>query len=157
MRVEVRTLEAEIQKHLSVLKRLEDYLVRFSREKLDGNTPCVDSAMILAQALTNYYTCLETVFLRISRFFENNLPAERWHQSLLEKMTLQIDEVRPRVLRDDVYWGLLELLKFRHFARYYFEMDYDWQKLMYLVEKFHTVREPVREDIENFVRFLVQL
>ena len=41
--------------------------------------------MVITQSLTNYYTCLETIFLRISKFFENNLDKDQWHQSLLEK------------------------------------------------------------------------
>ncbi len=43
-----------------------------------------------------------------------------WHRPLLEKMALEIEDVRPKVIGDAAYHGLLELLKYRHFARYYF-------------------------------------
>ena len=36
-----------------------------------GRTPI--SALIVAGLLENYYTCLETIYLRISQSFENNL------------------------------------------------------------------------------------
>ena len=42
-----------------------------------GRTPI--SALIVAGLLENYYTCLETIFLRISQSFENNLNSARWH------------------------------------------------------------------------------
>ena len=52
------------------------------------------SALIIAGLLENYYTRAETIFLRISQYFENNLDAERWHSDLLQKMMLNIEGVR---------------------------------------------------------------
>jgi hypothetical protein len=152
----VRTLRAEISKSLSVLSRIEDFLIGFQDQKL-SETPGLDEAMIVTQALTNYYTCLETVFLRISKFFENSLDKEQWHRSLLEKMTLEIEDVRPKVIGDHVFQGLLELLKFRHFARYYFELDYDWDKLRFLLKKFNAIHTEVRAELSDFDRFLQKL
>lgn len=149
----IKTLRAEINKSLSVLTRIEDYIVDFQQEKLN-KTPGIDEAMIVTQILTNYYTCLETVFLRISKFFENNLDKEQWRRSLLEKMTLEIEDVRPKIIGESVYHGLLELLKFRHFSRYYFELDYDWDKLMFLLKKFNDIHFQVRKDIAEFDDFL---
>ena len=152
----VRTLRAELDKSLSVLARIEDFIVDFQDRKL-SEAPGIDEAMIVTQALTNYYTCLETLFLRISKFFENNLDNEQWHRSLLEKMTLEIEGVRPKAIGDYVYFGLLELLKFRHFSRYYFEMDYDWDKLRFLLKKFQEIRVRIRTDLSNFDEFLKRL
>ncbi len=42
------------------------------------------SAMVLAEFMVDYYTCLEICFFRISQLFENRLAAERWHLDLLE-------------------------------------------------------------------------
>jgi hypothetical protein len=58
--------------------------------------PTRENRIVLAEIIANYYTCLETIFLRVSQHFENNLAAERRHQDLLEKMTIDIDGVRPR-------------------------------------------------------------
>ena len=153
---EVQTLRAEIGKSLSVISRVENFILDFQKRKL-SKTPGLEEAMVVTQALTNYYTCLETLFLRISKFFENNLEREQWHRSLLEKMTLEIEDVRPRVISDAVYNSLLELLKFRHFARYYFELDYDWDKLRFLLKKFNAVHTQARADLSDFDRFLKQL
>jgi hypothetical protein len=60
--------------------------------------------------ITSYYTCLETIFLRISQFFENQLNPEKWHKHLLEKMRIQINGVREQAISDDTYYLLLELL-----------------------------------------------
>lgn len=156
LETDVRTLRAEMNKSLSVLSRIEGFIFEFQDQKL-SETPGLEEAMIVTQALTNYYTCLETLFLRISKFFENSLEREQWHRSLLEKMTLEIEDVRPKVIGDAAYQGLLELLKFRHFARYYFELDYDWDKLHFLLKKFNTIHHRVRADLSDFDRFLQRL
>jgi hypothetical protein len=72
-------------------------------------------------------------------------------------MTLDIEDVRPKVIGDLVFQGLLELLKFRHFARYYFELDYDWDKLRFLLKKFNGIHTEVRAELLEFDRFLQQL
>ncbi len=152
----IHSLRAEINKSLSVLARIESYIMDFQQQKLT-RTPGLDEAMIITQALTNYYTCIETIFLRISKFFENSLDQEQWHRSLLEKMTLEIEDIRPKVISGEVYSALLELLKFRHFSRYYFELDYDWDKLLYLLKKFNEMHDRAKADLLEFEAFLNRL
>jgi len=109
--------------------------------------------MVVSQSLSNYYTCAETLFVRASRFFENHLPQDRWHQALLEKMVLEIEGVRPRVISGPVYSALVELLKFRLFSRYYFDLDYDWDKLLFLLKKFNDLQEPLKNDLADSTLF----
>ena len=120
-----------------------------------GRTPI--SALIVAGLLENYYTCLETIYLRISQSFENKLEAARWHNDLLQKMTLEIEGVRTAAVSDDAFSPLFELLKFRHFKRYYFELEHDWDRLDYLVTKLRQAHPLVTRDLERFVRFAAAL
>ena len=48
-------------------------------------------------------------------------------------------------------------MKFRHFRRYYFELDYDWDKLDYLQTVFKRVVDRLPSDLQSFVSFLRQL
>ena len=154
---DIQVLRSEIAKGREVMDRLARYLHVYQAEKITGKTPSIAEAMVVSQSLSNYYTCIETIFVRISRFFENHLPPDRWHQALLEKMCLEIEGIRPRVISDFVFSSLLELLKFRHFSRYYFDLDYDWDKLLFLIKKFNDLREPLKKDMEKFDVFLVRL
>ena len=120
-----------------------------------GRTPI--SALIVAGLLENYYTCLETIFLRISQSFENKLNPARWHIDLLEKMTLEIEGVRMAAVSEETFSPLFELQKFRHFKRYYFELEYDWDRLDFLVAKLRQVHPLVERDLERFVRFVTVL
>lgn len=137
-------------------KRLEDVRRSIEQALADeiaelGKTP--RSALIIAGLLENYYTCLETVFLRISQHFENRLDPARWHNDLLQKMTLEIEGVRVAAVSEAAYPPLFELLKFRHFKRYYFELEYDWDRLDYLVAKVRQAHPLVMEDLTRFARF----
>lgn len=72
------------------------------------------------------YGVLENYFLRVSKFFENALPADRWQKSLVEKMALEIPGVRPALLTEELSkHRTQELLKFRHLFRNMYGEDLD--------------------------------
>jgi len=154
---EILTSDGEIKKGMDVLETLGNRLAEHEERKVVGRQPGAEEAMVVAHLISSYYTCAETLFLRISRFFENSLPGERWHQALLEKMALSIEGVRPAVLSDQQCRDLVELLKFRHFNRYYFELDYDWDKLEFLLKKFKTLRPGLINAFEHFRSYLKSL
>ena len=82
---------------------------------------------------------------------------EKWHSDLLRKMTLKIDGLRNAVISDETYATLLEFMKFRHFKRYYFEFEYDWDKLRFLEKKYTQVKPMLEKDLNRFEAFLNEL
>ena len=48
---------------------------------------------------------------------------------------LEIVPIRPRVISQPVKEDLAELMRFRHFRRYYFGTAYDWERLDALLEE----------------------
>jgi hypothetical protein len=143
-------LLGELAKTRSVLARIERYYDEYRRASLNTEAPSTENRIVIAEILANYYTCLETAFLRISQLFENELPPDRWHNDLLDKMTLSIEGVRPQVLSEESYSALRELMRFRHFKRYYLEFEYDWDKLQFLMKKLDDVRPRVNADLDGF-------
>lgn len=71
----------------------------------------------LGYTLHNLYNAFEGYFFRIAKFFENNISDLTWHKGLLERMTLDIDGVRPALFGLDFSLRVEELLKFRHVFR----------------------------------------
>jgi hypothetical protein len=143
-----------IERTLRRLDRLHGRLAAAKSHDIPVLGRTENSALIIAGLLESYYTCLETAFVRISHFFENSLSTERWHSDLLEKMTLRIEGVRIPAVSADGYGSLLELLKFRHFRRYYFETEYDWDRLDFLSGKLDSMHPRVIEDLTRFIAFL---
>jgi hypothetical protein len=153
----ILTLIAEIDKCLEQLGILYLYFKQAEEDlKLLPEDKKYD-LVIQANLLADYYTCLETAFVRISKFFENNLEKSKWHLNLLEKMTLDISGIRKRLLRDETYTMLKEILRFRHFKRYYFEFDYDRDRMDFLKKKYIQSYNLVKDDLNNYKYFLQQL
>ncbi len=150
----MKSLAAEARTTLEVIRKIEDYYDEYTRSSLHRDEPSRESRIVLAEIFGNYYTALETLFLRVSQTFENNLSPARWHAELLDKMILEIDDIRPRVISNDTRDALRELMRFRHFKRYYLEFDYDWDKLVFLEKKFSAVRDSIHGEIELFIRLL---
>jgi hypothetical protein len=75
----------------------------------------------------------------------------------LDKMTIKIPDIRIAAISSESFGKLKELLCFRHFRRYYFEMEYDWDELAYLQKKFVELERPIKRDLECFHDFLKAL
>ena len=147
-------LLSELDRTLEVEEKIHGFYEDFRDRELERMGKNRSSGLILAEILANFYTCVETLFLRISQFFENNLRVDKWHSDLLRKMSFEIRDTRKRVISDDSYVILIELMKFRHFKRYYFEFEYDWDKLDSLEKKYSALRPLLRKDLAEFRTFL---
>ena len=149
-------LAGELRAALAVLGRVLAYHDTFSARP-GSEAQSTENAIILSDIVVSFYTCLETVFVRISQFFENSLDSAQWHRDLLRRMTHSVTGVRERVLSDESYAALSELLSFRHFKRYYFELDYDWDRLDLVLRKFAIARERVMGEMNRYVGYLEEL
>ena len=151
------TLIGEIGKTVSLLEEVRSFYMGIQQNELQQLGKTQATALIVAQVLENYYTCLETLFLRISQYFENSLLKNKWHSDLLDKMILDIEGIRPQVVSSETYKNLRELMRFRHFKRYYFELDYDWRKLDYLIICMEETDVQIDSELNNFKQLVVAL
>ena len=151
----IAALAAELDAALPVLDRIDRFYDGFQEQA--GARQSTENAIIVSDVLVSFYTCLETAFLRISQHFENALDSGRWHEQLLRAMTRAIPSERERVISDASYTALSELRRFRHFKRYYFEFDYDWDRLELVRAKYLACRAPVRTEIATYSAYLRRL
>jgi hypothetical protein len=156
-RDELTVLIGEVGKTEKLLDKVQAHYADFIENDFKTLGRKRLTAVFIAEVLEDFYTCLETLFLRISHCFENSLRRERWHGDLLDRMTIDIPGIRQRVISDQTYGLLVEILRFRHFKRYYFELDYDWNKLDFLVSVYERARVSVRQDLAEFSGFLEKL
>jgi hypothetical protein len=155
MAEKIASLRSELLKSLEHIEQFSTYYEGFRQDfPPDRVNPKNYDLVILADIISDYYTALETAFVRISKFFENNLDQERWHKNLLEKMTMEVPGIRNAVIRNQTYLLLSEILRFRHFKRYYFDFSYDRDRMNYLEKKFLDSLPLVREDLHSFLEFI---
>lgn len=157
MRDDPASLRGEIDRILGIADSLHARLHAFLDGVVPGTGRTDFAASHVAQLLESCYTAFETLFLRISQAFENSLAQRKWHADLLDRMVIHVPETRERVLSEKSRSLLLELLRFRHFKRYYLELDYDWNRLDFLVDVLDRAMPLVHADIERFADFLRRL
>ncbi|HAS84419.1 MAG TPA: hypothetical protein DCS43_17555 [Verrucomicrobia bacterium] len=153
----VETLLGQIDAGLDVLGRIERHLASFYANEGNAMGRNQVAAVVVADALTRYYTAAETMFFRIARFFENNVGGDRWHAELLDRMRIEVPGIRPSVLSEPNYGALRELMRFRHFSRYYVELDYDWDRLDFLLIKYNQAKAGLAADVKAFCKTLASL
>ena len=152
----IAALAAELDATLPVLDRINGFYDRFHRlpAAVERST---ENAIIVSDVMVSFYTCLETAFLRISQFFENALDGARWHEQLLRAMIWTVPDVRDRVISDATLAALSELRRFRHFKRYYFAFDYDWEQLELVRSKYLACRRQVHAELAAYSAYLRRL
>ncbi len=153
----VHVLIADIVKHIDLLRELHNELREAMEKDIGQLGKTKRTAAMVASIVESYYTCAETIFFRISQFFENDLSENRWHKDVLDRMRLEIREYRPCVISDTVFNDLYELLRFRHFKRYYFSLAFDWERLDAIVKRATRVHSRLLENLDTFTDFLYSL
>ena len=56
---------------------------------------------------------------------ENGLPADEWHKMLVDRMSWQVENLRPPVLLEEDRIPFQELRSFRHLVRNLYDRDLD--------------------------------
>lgn len=111
----------------------------------------------LGYTIHNLYNALESYFLRIAKFFENNLDNREWHRSLVERMTLSIEGVRPALFDRDFAVRVEELMRFRHLFRNLYKTPLIPQKVLFANDYAASILDRFTEYHDRFDAFLVQL
>ncbi|MDA8426800.1 MAG: hypothetical protein M0Z80_11750 [Treponema sp.] len=150
-------LAAVIEKQIRLAQNIRSAITQAMEHDVPLLGRTGNAAVLVAGLIENYYTCLETAWQKISQRFENHLESGRWHVELLDKMRIKIEGVRLPAVSEESYPALLELLKFRHFRRYYFELEYDWDRIDFLLKKLEQAHDLALADLRRFVDFLNKL
>jgi len=152
-----KVLLGELENGLKVLSEMYDFFEQCLSEDVPKLGRNRSAAVLIAGIIDNYYTGLETMFFRISQFFENSLSKNRWHADLLQRMRVSIKDERIEVIKDETFSCLDEIRRFRHFNRYYYDLNYDWDRIDYLIKKMRQVNPLVADDLKDFTDFLNNL
>jgi hypothetical protein len=119
------TLVAELDGDVAEIERVRGQNARAWDRINKGADDPIDWGA-LGFTLHTLYGVAENYFLRVSKYFENGLPPERWHRVLLEKMALDIPGLRPALFtKADQLCDAIEVMKFRHRMRNLYGEDLD--------------------------------
>jgi hypothetical protein len=94
--------------------------------------------------LHGYYTALETLFERVARLLDEEVPTgPAWHTELLSQMQAPVPDLRPAVLPEAVASDVHELRKFRHFFRNAYTVNFDPALVREHAERLCRVHGPI--------------
>ena len=146
----ILTLIQELNGDISEIERLKTANTRAWTRIESGSTDILDYGA-LAFTIHTIYGVLENYFLRISKFFENSLPSDSWHRTLVERMALDIPGVRPALIADrEMTSSILELLRFRHKFRNLYGEDLVPEKTAAVQETLSRILEALPDVHDEF-------
>lgn len=112
----------------------------------------------IALTLDRAYTALESLLERVARTLEGGAPTGGdWHRTLLQNAALEIEHVRPPVLRDSSLAVADELRRFRHFLRHAYAASLDTERVARMAASWLDAFAAVEADLDAFSSFLRRL
>jgi hypothetical protein len=114
--------------------------------------------MVLSGCLHSLYNAFEAYFLRVAKFFENNIDQQAWHRDLLDRMALEIPGTRAALITDPAIAERIdELRRFRHFFRNLYKARLSAAKLRIVCEAANGIAEAFRPMHKAFGSWLASV
>lgn len=105
-----------------------------------------------AHQLCRLYNAFEQMGLRTAKAFENHIDDEQgWHATLLNRLCIAIDGVRPALIPQSLKSPLNELRGFRHVFVHAYDLEIDPEKLALLLKYAQQVVSRFPALIDEFV------
>jgi hypothetical protein len=115
----------------------------------------VDDEVILesiAYQIHNLYCATEDLLKIVASCFENNISnSSQWHSLLLQRMMMDIPNIRPAFLSSNTHAILNNLRGFRHFFRHAYGASIEYEQLKINLDKALKLKASLDTDIHQFV------
>jgi uncharacterized protein YutE (UPF0331/DUF86 family) len=155
MEKRVKIFVAELESQWKEIFKLHS-TIQEKLKRLKSHLDDEDLANSLAYKLHNLYSAYEDLFKLVARFFENQIAdISGYHFELLNRMKLQIEGVRPKLLADESFMLLNELRGFRHVFRHAYSYKLDAERVIKLSEKAESLIAPFGRDFEKFKKMIM--
>jgi len=154
----LQTLKSELSALLDRVQEMDGKLQGYV-EQYPAPQSFPEAVLIaVSYLLGGVYSCFEDQFLKIARVFENRVenPAS-WHRELLERMRIEVEGVRPRVLSRPSFQLLNELRGFRHVFRSSYAFELDEERVRLIVRRWEKGKAAVHKDLQSFIARLTEM
>ncbi|MGQ9498685.1 MAG: ribonuclease toxin HepT-like protein [Desulfotomaculales bacterium] len=141
-------MESVAQRQARLYERLDRSWERYRASREYGYL--VETAFYLNQIYSGY----EKIFFEVAEVFENTIDTLHWHKSLLERMRLSLEGLRPALISEETFRCLNELRAFRHFFRHAYDTDLEPEKVELVVRKALRLKDLWAGDYQAFKEFL---
>jgi len=112
-------IEAELASHARVAERIAALHSRLASEPGDWVV-----AAAMAFEIERWYTAVESLFVRILRTLDGDVPSgPAHHREILRMAVLSVEPLRPALLPATAESDVRELLGFRHLVRHAYDVE----------------------------------
>ncbi len=149
-REQLALLKAQV---MNQLETIENLFEKVEERKSPASSAEWES---LAYRLHNLYCAFENLFELVAGFFENQIDARgKYHLELLKRMTIEIEGIRPALLKPKTVRLLSNLRAFRHFFLWAYSAELDERKLRLVLDDSLELRKIYRQDVLEFLKKLI--
>lgn len=158
-RVLYKRLIVDVKDDLDSVRKNADYIKEIKQVLENEKGPARGSdLMACAGYLHHFYTGIESIFERISRAFDGGqVSGGDYHRELLRSMTLEIPDIRPKIISKDLTEELDEYRRFRHMFRHSYGSELRWRKMEPLAKGIETLTITLFKELSEFIRFVDKL
>lgn len=151
----VKLLKAEILSLVTKIIGIESKLFLKVETNLKKRSISEEGMIAVSYYISGIYSFYEDIFLKIATTFENTISDKTmWHSELLNRMTLTVENVRPKVISPENLEILNELRRFRHVFRFSYAFELKWEKIIELSINWKKFSPKIHDDIDSFINFL---
>ena len=146
-------LRADIGREMEDLRRLVAEAEEW--QPLLSDWPHTVRTRTVGGILHDFYCGVERIFRHIAVRIDEDLPSSAdWHVQLLQRMTTDIETVRPAVLDRKTARQLDEYLRFRHLFRNVYGFDLEWERCRELLDDLPAMFSKLSQQLTTFDEFL---
>ena len=148
-------LKSEISTDREKIERLfEKFTISWEKYREQGEYAYLVETAFYANQI---YSGFERLFKNIANSFENNIDEKSWHKSLLDRMCITVEGIRPAFVSGSNFKYLDELRSFRHFFRHSYDLDLDKEKFAIVASRALKLKDNYKTDIDKFLDFINRL
>ena len=157
MRNHFKILAVDLQRELANLERLQAELFPLLPAPGAGE-PSGPIVRAIASILHDFYGGVERLFRRVAEGMDGEIPrGENWHIELLQRMTVEVPEVRPVVVSTSLVEDLEGYLRFRHVFRNTYGYQLRWGKFSHLATAMAETLRRFEDEMAVFIECLRDL
>jgi hypothetical protein len=152
--VTAEELKAEIAIEFDALQQVAHELESLRRD-VAGREPTVREKTAAAAFLAQFYSGVENIFKRLSRFHGVALPAgENWHLDLFKRFCAPGQPPLPTLFDEPLARQLGPFRRFRHVVHHGYGFQIEWDRMREGVEQVSSILAAFRERVADHLSSL---
>jgi hypothetical protein len=150
-------LREEIEIELELMESTVHELLALQHD-VTGREPAGREKAAAAAFLAQFYTGLENILKRISRFYAVALPVgDTWHVDLFVRFCFPPHDPLPVLFDESIAMAIAPFRKFRHVVYHSYGFELDWVRMTEGISNVESIFSQIRSNLLAYLQVLRSL